>query len=46
VLTEKGGMARAEDFTALRTPGAEAGRMLEMRVTGHDGKALSGVFVA
>ncbi|OAI30644.1 tRNA (N(6)-L-threonylcarbamoyladenosine(37)-C(2))-methylthiotransferase MtaB [Methylosinus sp. R-45379] len=42
VLTEKGGMARAEDFTALRTPGAEAGRMLEMRVTGHDGKALSG----
>ncbi|BBU60429.1 tRNA (N(6)-L-threonylcarbamoyladenosine(37)-C(2))-methylthiotran sferase MtaB [Methylosinus sp. C49] len=42
VLTEKGGMARAEDFTALRTPGAEAGRMLDMRVTGHDGKALSG----
>lgn len=42
VLTEKGGMARAEDFTALRTPGAEAGRMLDMRVTGHDGKTLSG----
>ncbi|WP_024881573.1 MiaB/RimO family radical SAM methylthiotransferase [Methylosinus sp. LW3] len=42
VLTEKGGMAHAEDFTALRTPGAEAGRMLDMRVTGHDGKALSG----
>jgi threonylcarbamoyladenosine tRNA methylthiotransferase MtaB len=42
VLTEKGGMARAEDFTPLRTPGAEAGRMLDARVTGHDGKALSG----
>jgi len=42
VLTEKGGMARAEDFTPLRTPGAEAGLMLDMRVTGHDGKALSG----
>ncbi|WP_018267534.1 MiaB/RimO family radical SAM methylthiotransferase [Methylosinus sp. LW4] len=42
VLTEKGGMARAEDFTPIRTPGAEAGRMLDMRVMGHDGKALSG----
>jgi len=46
VLTEKGGMARADDFTLIRTPGAEAGRMLEMRVTGHDGKALNGVFIA
>ncbi|MBG0809752.1 MiaB/RimO family radical SAM methylthiotransferase [Methylosinus sp. H3A] len=43
VLTEKGGMARAEDFTPLRTPDAEAGRMLDVRVTGHDGKALSGI---
>ncbi|WP_159731298.1 MiaB/RimO family radical SAM methylthiotransferase [Methylosinus sp. Ce-a6] len=42
VLTEKGGMARAEDFTPLRTPGAEAGVMFDVRVTGHDGKALSG----
>jgi threonylcarbamoyladenosine tRNA methylthiotransferase MtaB len=42
VLTEKGGMARAADFTPLRTPGVEAGLTLDAQVTGHDGKALIG----
>jgi threonylcarbamoyladenosine tRNA methylthiotransferase MtaB len=41
-LTERGGMARAADFTPLRTPGAEPGLMLELLVTGHDGRALIG----
>jgi threonylcarbamoyladenosine tRNA methylthiotransferase MtaB len=40
LLTERGGMARAADFTLARTPGAEAGRMVEARAAGHDGKAL------
>ncbi|WP_330084287.1 MiaB/RimO family radical SAM methylthiotransferase [Methylocystis iwaonis] len=40
-LTERGGVARAADFTLARTPGIEAGRMIDARVTGHDGKALS-----
>lgn len=40
LLTERGGMARAADFTLARTPGVEAGRMIDGRVAGHDGKAL------
>jgi threonylcarbamoyladenosine tRNA methylthiotransferase MtaB len=40
VLAERGGLARAEDFTLVRTPGAAAGEMFEVRVTGHDGRAL------
>ncbi|UZX13678.1 radical SAM protein [Methylocystis sp. MJC1] len=39
-LTERGGAARAADFTLARTPGIEAGRMIDGRVAGHDGKAL------
>ncbi len=43
VLTERGGLARAEDFTPLRlsreTP---HGQMLDVTVTGHDGRELSG----
>lgn len=42
VLTERGGLARADDFTPLRTPGAPAGLLLDMLVTGHDGRALLG----
>lgn len=42
VLTERGGLARAEDFTPLRTPGAAPGALLDMFVTGHDGRALLG----
>ena len=40
VLAERGGLARAEDFTLARTPGASAGAMFDVCVTGHDGKAL------
>jgi threonylcarbamoyladenosine tRNA methylthiotransferase MtaB len=40
VLTERGGQGRAEDFTQVRTPGLDAGLMLEATATGHDGKAL------
>ncbi|PWB83268.1 MAG: tRNA (N(6)-L-threonylcarbamoyladenosine(37)-C(2))-methylthiotransferase MtaB [Methylocystaceae bacterium] len=40
VLTERGGLARAADFTPLRTPGAAAGALLDVLVTGHDGRAL------
>jgi threonylcarbamoyladenosine tRNA methylthiotransferase MtaB len=39
-LTERGGVARAPDFTLARTPGVEAGRMIEARAVGHDGRAL------
>jgi threonylcarbamoyladenosine tRNA methylthiotransferase MtaB len=42
VLTERGGLARAADFTPMRTPGEEPGRMLDRIVTGHDGRALTG----
>jgi threonylcarbamoyladenosine tRNA methylthiotransferase MtaB len=42
VLTERGGLARAVDFTPMRTPGAPAGVLLDMLVTGHDGRALLG----
>ncbi len=40
VLTERGGAGRAEDFTLVRTPGVPAGEMLDLRVTGDDGKAV------
>jgi threonylcarbamoyladenosine tRNA methylthiotransferase MtaB len=40
LLTERGGMARAADFTLARTPGAEAGQMIDALCTGHDGRAL------
>jgi threonylcarbamoyladenosine tRNA methylthiotransferase MtaB len=42
VLTERGGLARAADFTPMRTPGEEPGQMLDMIATGHDGRALTG----
>jgi threonylcarbamoyladenosine tRNA methylthiotransferase MtaB len=40
ILAERGGVARAEDFTLVRTPGAVAGEMIDICVTGHDGAAL------
>lgn len=40
LLVERGGMARAADFTLARTPGVAAGRLIEAQVTGHDGRAL------
>ncbi len=41
-LAERGGVARAEDFTLIRTPSAAAGEMFDIRITAHDGKALIG----
>jgi threonylcarbamoyladenosine tRNA methylthiotransferase MtaB len=40
-LTERGGGARAADFTLARMPGVEAGRMIDACVMGHDGRALA-----
>jgi threonylcarbamoyladenosine tRNA methylthiotransferase MtaB len=40
VLAERGGRARAEDFTLVRTPGAEPGTIFDVRVTGDDGRLL------
>jgi threonylcarbamoyladenosine tRNA methylthiotransferase MtaB len=40
LLTERGGTARAADFTLARTPGVEAGLMIDALCTGHDGSAL------
>ncbi|PPD46149.1 MAG: tRNA (N(6)-L-threonylcarbamoyladenosine(37)-C(2))-methylthiotransferase MtaB [Methylocystis sp.] len=40
LLTERGGTARAADFTLARTPDVEAGRIIDALVTGHDGRAL------
>ena len=40
LLTEKGGTARASDFTLALTPYIAAGRMIDARVTGHNGRAL------
>lgn len=40
VLAERGGLARAADFTLARTPGAVPGAMFDIRVAGHDGRAL------
>ncbi|MEF3366546.1 radical SAM protein [Methylocystis sp. 9N] len=41
LLTERGGTARAADFTLARLPGLEAGKMIEALATGHDGRALA-----
>lgn len=40
LLTEKGGTARASDFTLALTPAAPAGQMIDARVTAHNGRAL------
>lgn len=40
LLTEKGGTARASDFTLALTPDIAAGRMIDARVTGRNGRAL------
>jgi threonylcarbamoyladenosine tRNA methylthiotransferase MtaB len=40
VLAERGGRARAADFTLVRTRGAEPGTMFDVRITGDDGRLL------
>ncbi|HEY0146774.1 MAG TPA: tRNA (N(6)-L-threonylcarbamoyladenosine(37)-C(2))-methylthiotransferase MtaB, partial [Methylovirgula sp.] len=40
VLTERGGTARAEDFTKVRVGNIPAGRLMNARIGRHDGKML------
>jgi threonylcarbamoyladenosine tRNA methylthiotransferase MtaB len=41
VLTERGDIGRTEGFTAVRlAPGTPAGQILDMSITGHDGRML------
>ncbi|MFN3889734.1 MAG: tRNA (N(6)-L-threonylcarbamoyladenosine(37)-C(2))-methylthiotransferase MtaB [Beijerinckiaceae bacterium] len=40
LLTERGGIGRAEDFTPVRIAGAEPGRLVRVTVCGHDGERL------
>ncbi len=40
VLAERGGRARAADFTLVRTPGAVPGTLFDVRITGDDGRLL------
>ncbi|HEY8579203.1 MAG TPA: radical SAM protein, partial [Beijerinckiaceae bacterium] len=42
VLSERGGVARAEDFTPVRVEGAEPGRLFDVRILGRDGDRLRG----
>jgi threonylcarbamoyladenosine tRNA methylthiotransferase MtaB len=45
-LVERDGHARAEDFTEVAFDGAaEAGSVVAMRLTGHDGKRARGEMV-
>jgi threonylcarbamoyladenosine tRNA methylthiotransferase MtaB len=41
VLTERGGLGRAADFTLVATPGIEAGRFVDLVASGHDGRRLT-----
>ena len=40
VLSERGGVARARDFTLVKTPGVEAGRLFEVDIIGADNASL------
>jgi threonylcarbamoyladenosine tRNA methylthiotransferase MtaB len=40
VLTERGGLGRAPDFTPVRTPNLPAGEMFNLTIAGHDHRAL------
>jgi threonylcarbamoyladenosine tRNA methylthiotransferase MtaB len=41
VLTERGGIGRTEQFTAVRLPApAEPGALLDLTISGHDGRQL------
>lgn len=42
VLTERGGIARTEDFTRVRIGDHPPSRMIEARITGSDGRMLDG----
>ncbi len=40
VLSERGGVSRARDFTLVKTPDVEAGKLFSLSVAGRDGGAL------
>ncbi len=40
LLSERGGIGRAEDFTPVKLAGAEPGRLLRTTICGHDGERL------
>ncbi len=40
ILVERNGMAHTENFTLAAAPGLEPGRLLDVRVTGHNGRHL------
>ena len=42
VLMERGGLGRFDDFTPVRVEGLAAGTLLQVQVTGHNGRELSG----
>jgi len=42
VLTERGGIGRAEDFSRVRLTGQPPSRMLDVEISGADGTALDG----
>jgi threonylcarbamoyladenosine tRNA methylthiotransferase MtaB len=45
VLTERGGIGKAEDFTRVRTGGAPPSRIIDMKITAAEGGALTGAAV-
>jgi threonylcarbamoyladenosine tRNA methylthiotransferase MtaB len=45
VLTERGGIGKAEDFTRVRIGGAPPSRIIDMKITGAEGGALTGAAV-
>ena len=46
VLSERSEQGLAEDFSLVRLPGIGPGRILRVRIDGHDGKALAGSVLA
>ncbi|MDD9908299.1 MAG: tRNA (N(6)-L-threonylcarbamoyladenosine(37)-C(2))-methylthiotransferase MtaB [Ahrensia sp.] len=46
VLVESGGIGRTRQFTPVITEGADQGRLVDMRITGDDGKRLIGQTLA
>ncbi len=45
VLTERGGLGRAADFTCVHTDGAPPGLMLDVAIERDEGKALAGLIL-
>ncbi|MDE2579031.1 MAG: tRNA (N(6)-L-threonylcarbamoyladenosine(37)-C(2))-methylthiotransferase MtaB [Hyphomicrobiales bacterium] len=41
ILTERGGLGRARDFTPVATPGAPPGQLIEGLAASHDGRRLA-----